>query len=117
MVFLATLLFAAVLTFVLTPLAMRLGVRWGLVDRPGGRRKHAGVIPRTGGLALFGGFFVTVLLITVLPKVLPEVLPVPWAQWFPARNDPNELTRLAGLLLGSAYCALFGLLDSNEWPA
>jgi hypothetical protein len=29
-----------------------------------------GIIPRTGGLALFGGFFVTVLLITVLPEVL-----------------------------------------------
>ena len=46
-------------------------MRWGLVDAPGGRRKHPGIIPRTGGLALFGGFFVTVLLITVLPEVLP----------------------------------------------
>lgn len=109
MIYLATLAFAFGLTYGLTPLAMRLGARWGLVDKPGGRRKHQGVVPRTGGLALFGGFFVTVLLITVLP----EVLPAQWAAWFPARNDPNEVTRLGGLLIGSAYCAVFGLLDDR----
>jgi UDP-GlcNAc:undecaprenyl-phosphate GlcNAc-1-phosphate transferase len=109
MVFAATLLFAFLLTYALTPLAGRLGVRWGMVDRPGGRRKHSGIIPRTGGLALFGGFFVTALLITVLPEVLPS----PWAAWFPARNDPNEMRRLMALLAGSLYCAVFGLLDDR----
>ena len=114
MIFLATLAFAFILTYALTPLAIRLGRRWGLVDKPGGRRKHHGEIPRTGGLALFGGFFVTVLLITVLPEVLPQVLPAPLADWFPARNDPNELQRLGALLLGSVYCAVFGLLDDRR---
>jgi UDP-GlcNAc:undecaprenyl-phosphate GlcNAc-1-phosphate transferase len=116
MVFLATLVFAFLLTYALTPLAGQLGVRWGLVDRPGGRRKHSGVIPRTGGIALFGGFFVTVLLITVLPDVLPSSV----AAWFPARNDPNEMRRLVALLAGSLYCVVFGLLDDRlhfrAWP-
>jgi hypothetical protein len=70
MIFFVTLAFAFFLTLLLTPLAGELGRRWGLVDAPGGRRKHTGIIPRTGGLALFGGFFVTVLLITVLPDWL-----------------------------------------------
>lgn len=109
MIFLATLVFALLITFALTPLAARLGRQWGLVDKPGGRRKHQGEIPRTGGLALFGGFFLTVLLITVLP----EVLPASWAAWFPPRNDPNELRRLVALLAGSVYCAVFGLLDDR----
>lgn len=109
MVFLATLLFALLLTYALTPLAIQLGRRWGMVDKPGGRRRHRGDIPRTGGIALFGGFFVTVLLITVLPQVLPP----PLAGWFPARNDPNEMQRLVALLAGSAYCVLFGLLDDR----
>jgi UDP-GlcNAc:undecaprenyl-phosphate GlcNAc-1-phosphate transferase len=109
MVFLATVLFAFLLTLALTPLAGFLGMRWGLVDRPGGRRKHQGVIPRTGGLALFGGFFITVLLITILPAVLPPSL----SAWFPARNDPNEMQRLLALLVGSLYCAAFGLLDDR----
>jgi len=109
MIFLLTALFAFLLTLTLTPLAGALGRRWGLVDRPGGRRMHSGVVPRIGGLALFGGFFVTVLLTTILP----EVLPAPLAAWFPARNDANEMTRLAALLAGSVYCVSFGLLDDR----
>ena len=85
MIYLATLGFALLLTLALTPLAGSLGRRWGLVDAPGGRRKHQGVIPRTGGLALFGGFFVTVLLIAFLPDWLPAS-----TAWFPARNDPKR---------------------------
>ena len=114
MVFLATLAFAFLLTYALTPLAGRLGVRWGLVDRPGGRRKHSGIIPRTGGLALFGGFFVTVLLITILPELLPNSLANSLSGWFPARNDPHEMRRLVALLGGSLYCVVFGLLDDRR---
>jgi UDP-GlcNAc:undecaprenyl-phosphate GlcNAc-1-phosphate transferase len=84
-----------------------------MVDRPGGRRKHTGIIPRTGGIALFGGFFVTVLLITILPEVLTGLLASSLAAWFPARNDPNEVRRLIALLAGSLYCVVFGLLDDR----
>ncbi|HAJ37365.1 MAG TPA: hypothetical protein DCL15_16975 [Chloroflexi bacterium] len=108
MIFLTTLTFAFLLTLLLTPLAGRLGRRWGLVDAPGGRRRHKGIVPRTGGLALFGGFFVTVLLITLLPEWAPGI-----AGWFPVRNDPNEERRLIALLIGSVYCVGFGLLDDR----
>ncbi|MFM7175355.1 MAG: glycosyltransferase family 4 protein, partial [Caldilinea sp.] len=101
------LCFAAGLTLALTPLAGWLGRRWGLVDVPGGRRRHQGIVPRTGGLALFGGLFVTVLLLALLPAW--EVT----APWFPARNDPHEERRLAALLVGSLYCVGFGLLDDR----
>ncbi len=107
MIFPITLIFAFLLTLLLTPLAGSLGRRWGVVDAPGGRRKHKGIVPRTGGLALFGGFFVTVLLLTFLPDWTPV------AAWFPARNDPNEERRLAALLIGSVYCVVFGLLDDR----
>lgn len=107
MVFFLTLGLACLLTAALTPAAGWVGRRWRLEDRPGGRRKHTGVVPRTGGLAIFGGFFVTVLLVTLLP-LLPTA-----SSWFPARNDPNELIRLAALLVGSVYCVAFGLLDDR----
>lgn len=108
MVFWATFAFAFLLTLLLTPLAGWAGRRWGLVDMPGGRRRHRGVVPRTGGLALFSGFFITVLLITILPET-----PTALAGWFPARNDPNEERRLMALLIGSLYCAFFGLIDDR----
>lgn len=100
------------LTLALTPLAGRIGTRLGLVDRPGGRRHHQGVVPRTGGLAIFAGFFLTVL----LTLILPDLLPATWQQWLPPRNDPNEERRLWALLAGSLFCVVAGFLDDRyEW--
>src|SRR5690606_12129416 len=109
MFFLAILIFSFALTLALTPLAGRVGVRLGLVDRPGGRRRHRGVIPRTGGLALFGGFVITLL----LALLLPEMAPASWQHWFPLRNDPNEARRLAALLAGSLFCVVAGYIDDR----
>ena len=109
MIYLATLVFALGFTYLVTPWVGRLGLRWGLADQPGGRRRHKGIIPRTGGLALFLGFTATVLCTLLLPLLLPEQL----TTWLPLRNDNNELRRLAALLLGSALCVITGLLDDR----
>ncbi|MFN8380160.1 MAG: hypothetical protein U0452_15980 [Anaerolineae bacterium] len=69
---------AASVTLALTPAAMWLGQRFGVTSRPGGRRTTEGDqkrVSKLGGLALFGGFTVSVL--------AAQVLPVP-------RLDPNE---------------------------
>jgi UDP-GlcNAc:undecaprenyl-phosphate/decaprenyl-phosphate GlcNAc-1-phosphate transferase len=44
---------AALIAFLLTPLAGRLAVRLGLVDEPGGHRVHTERTPTLGGLAVF----------------------------------------------------------------
>ena len=72
MLYLSLFLAAALLTAALTPLAGQLGRRLGLVDLPGGRRQHSGAIPRTGGLALYGGFILVVLSVLWLPHLLPD---------------------------------------------
>ncbi|MBX3050005.1 MAG: undecaprenyl/decaprenyl-phosphate alpha-N-acetylglucosaminyl 1-phosphate transferase [Caldilineaceae bacterium] len=107
---LTVLLVSFLLAFALTPLSARLGHRLGLVDRPGGRRSHRGIIARTGGLALFGAFGLTVVLTLILPSLLPPEIA---AQWLPPRNDPNEGRRLTALLVGSVFCAGAGLLDDR----
>jgi UDP-GlcNAc:undecaprenyl-phosphate GlcNAc-1-phosphate transferase len=44
----------ALLSVLLTPLAGRLAMRVGVVDRPGGRRRvHVREVPRLGGVAIF----------------------------------------------------------------
>lgn len=114
MTYLMVLVFSTLLTAALTPAAMALGRRMGLVDLPGGRRRHTGAIPRTGGLALFGGFVITVGVTVVYPWLAPESA----ALWLPPRNDINESRRLAALLIGSLFCVVMGLLDDKyEWPA
>ncbi|MDQ3249338.1 MAG: undecaprenyl/decaprenyl-phosphate alpha-N-acetylglucosaminyl 1-phosphate transferase, partial [Chloroflexota bacterium] len=114
MIFLFILLFSTTLTYLLTPLAGRLGRRLGLADQPGGRRQHVGVIPRTGGVAIFLGFLITVLLTLLLPLLLPTE----WAAWFPTRNDAKEVRRLLALLVGGGFCVLAGFLDDRyHWSS
>ena len=109
MIYPLILLFALALTYALTPLAGRIGFALGLADKPGGRRRHQGLIPRTGGLALFTGFTATVLLVLALPYILPPSL----AAWSPPREDPNEARRLIALLGGSLFCVSFGFVDDR----
>lgn len=90
---------AFVLALALTPLAQLLGQRYGFVAAPGGRRRHAGTKSRLGGLALYVAF--------VVAAVLAQFLPV-------ERQDPKELTRLAGLFLGGTFIFLVGIYDDKH---
>ncbi len=99
MPFLVVFVGAFGLALALTPLARWLGQRFGFVAAPGGRRRHAGTKSRLGGVALFVAF--------VVAAVLAQFLPV-------ERQDPKELTRLAGLLLGGTFIFLVGIYDDKK---
>ncbi len=97
---------ALALSLLLSPWARRLGLRLGLADAPAPRRVHAGLLPRSGGVALYLAFTLTVLLTLAFPAI------------FPTSADPKSSTRLLGLLIGSAFVFICGLLDDRlELPA
>ena len=83
------LLIAAVITFALTPVAMRAAWRLGVVDRPGGRRIHDRPIPLLGGVAIFLG---------ILMAVLPNL-------------DLDR--RYASILIGAGLICLLGVVDDR----
>lgn len=67
--FAALFLIPLLLSLLLTPLAIRMAVRVGAVDRPGGRKIHAKITPRMGGAAVFGSVILSAgLLIILLPE-------------------------------------------------
>lgn len=84
----------------LTPFADRLGRCWGIVARPGGRRRHAGEVSRLGGVALFAAFFVAVGV-------------AEWRGTLTAGYSADDVTRLNGLLLGGLGAFVYGLLDDK----
>ncbi|MES0446403.1 MAG: MraY family glycosyltransferase [Desulfobacterales bacterium] len=53
---------ALILAIVLTPLTGRLGARFGALDEPAERKVHGRPIPRTGGLAIFVVFALTLVI-------------------------------------------------------
>jgi UDP-GlcNAc:undecaprenyl-phosphate GlcNAc-1-phosphate transferase len=98
-------IFCLSLTFslLLTQLAKRLAPRLGLMDRPGGRREHFGVVSRFGALPLWGAFTLT--------SLIAQHMPV-------ERGDPLEVVRLTGLLIGGTFLFFMGILDDKyELPA
>lgn len=52
------LLLALVVSLFISRVLASFAVRIGLADPPGGRKRHEGTIPLTGGLGMFAGFFV-----------------------------------------------------------
>jgi len=86
------------LALVLTPVAQRLGMRWGIVDRPRDRHQHPQATSKFGGMALYVSF----TLATILAQFLPVV-----------RTDEKEIIRFIGLLAGGAFLFAFGLLDDR----
>jgi len=93
-------------SFLLTPFSARLASRWGIIDVPGeARRIHLQPLPRLGGLALYLAFMAAV--------AVSQLVSVP-------RQDPNEVIRLAGLLIGATLAMAVGFLDDKRplgpWP-
>src|SRR5262245_43748911 len=67
-------LFAFLGTGALTPLMIRIGHRWNLVDRPADRRIHVIPTPRLGGLAVYAGFVGSILLNSIVPDWMVAIL-------------------------------------------
>jgi len=81
----------AILAFLLTALLIlwmrRPAYRFGLVDDPGGRKRHGTAVPLTGGISMTVGFFLALGL--SLPALAPQIV----------------------LLVSMAMLALIGVLD------
>jgi UDP-GlcNAc:undecaprenyl-phosphate/decaprenyl-phosphate GlcNAc-1-phosphate transferase len=98
---LAVLAAAAILSFVLTPWVRRYAVRFDAIDRPDHRRVNTSPVPRGGGLAVAASFIGVATVALVLNTVF-HIVPVPGS------IQPGDL---AGLLIGGALAALFGVVD------
>jgi UDP-GlcNAc:undecaprenyl-phosphate GlcNAc-1-phosphate transferase len=107
MTYLIVFVVALALSLVITPLSARLGQWLQVTDRPGGRRRHQGEVPRLGGLALFGGFMGAGSLIFALSAA---------GMWPSIALEERKL--LTGVFLGSLIVFIFGLWDDwQELPA
>ncbi|MBI4066691.1 undecaprenyl/decaprenyl-phosphate alpha-N-acetylglucosaminyl 1-phosphate transferase, partial [Candidatus Gottesmanbacteria bacterium] len=69
---------AFLITLLTTPLVRLLAVRWGLVDdpriRPHPAHTHTGIIPRAGGLAIYLGTVIAILLFLPLTKLIVGII-------------------------------------------
>lgn len=92
--FIIPALFAAAACFTATPIVIKIAKKFGMVDDPKHRyhpaHTHVGIIPRAGGLALFIGVAVAILVYIPVSKLI------------------------VGILLGSLLLTLVGLADDRR---
>jgi UDP-GlcNAc:undecaprenyl-phosphate GlcNAc-1-phosphate transferase len=99
--FLVVFTLALVVTLLLMPACAWLGIRLRIVAKAGGRRTTEADlrgVSKLGGVGLAVGF--------VLAVLAAQLLPVP-------RFDPNEVVRLTGLIAGTVFLTLFGVIDDK----
>ena len=105
-VYLSLLLGGVVLSLLLTPLVRSASLALGLVDAPGGRKVHSGLVPRTGGLAVAGA---AVLSLTGV-----------WLAQRSTGQSAVSLAPVAPILLGAGLIFAIGLFDDLRtlpvWP-
>ncbi len=98
---------AAVVAFLLTPVAMRFATAAGAIDEPdSGRRIHSRPIPRAGGLAVVGAFITVGLVALVLQDAREFLRPFPWRLL-----GRDELLAVFG---GAALAGVLGFID-DRW--
>jgi len=97
--YLLTLVVAAAVTYLMTPVARRLALRWGVMTEVRDRDVHAIPTPRLGGVAMLAGFAASLLVALHLPFLGPT---------FGQGHD------VRALLSGAVLICLLGVAD-DKW--
>lgn len=84
----------------LTPLVKKFAIKVGAVDVPNARKVHTRIMPRMGGLAIYGAFLISLL---GMMLVVPDTL-------FGSARDANLVK---SLLAGGSIIVLLGALDDR----
>src|SRR6187549_1236314 len=94
----AAFVMALALATLLTPIVLKLALRFGVVAAPGGRHLHVKQIPRLGGVAIAVSTLVPLAVLALLNTRMVD---------FAGQNKP----KIIGLLLGSVLLCVVGALD------
>lgn len=109
------------LSLLLVPVIRRLGTRWGLVARPREDRWHKAPTPVLGGVAMFGGYAVALLVSSDWGRALrPELLLGPALVFFLGLYDDarqiSPPSKLIGQILAAAVVVGFGyVIEFFDW--
>ncbi|MBI3970105.1 MAG: undecaprenyl/decaprenyl-phosphate alpha-N-acetylglucosaminyl 1-phosphate transferase [Chloroflexi bacterium] len=82
-----------------TPVVRRFANRWGVLDQPSQRKVHVRPTPLLGGVAIYAGFWLAVLIVSRLEVAAPEVF------------LPATTIELGAIFVATLTLMLLGLAD------
>ncbi|WP_421740486.1 glycosyltransferase family 4 protein [Cellulomonas sp.] len=95
-VYLLAMLIAATVAYLMTPLARWCALRWGAITAVRDRDVHAIPTPRLGGMAMFAGMLVAILMVSSLPFL---------------SGVYDNIRPLVGIMGGAAIVCALGIAD------
>lgn len=91
---------AVLISFILTPIVIRIARKFGVIDHPDERRVHVTPTPRWGGIAIYLAFMITVVVTIAIHRFLKL-------------DDVKFDGQVLGLLFGGTIIAIAGMLDDK----
>lgn len=109
--------FTAIVTYCITAFTIPIAIRFGLVDDPQKRKHpantHEGILPRAGGVAIFTGMVISILLFLPLSKIVTGILLACTLTVFIGILDDiydiSPYLRFAGNIIVASILVMFGL--------
>lgn len=92
MAYLFIIIFAFLLSFLLVPICRILAIKFQILDQPNSRKLHREPVPYLGGLAIYFGFVLTIVLSVLVYRIIPTQQGIV-------------------LLVASTFIAMMGLYD------
>lgn len=117
---LVSFLIAILLSMMLIPLLVRVAPSMGLVDEPGPRKIHADVVPRVGGIAIFFGSVIPLLIWMPKTQLLFSLLAALtilflFGVWDDIK-DINFRYKFVGQILASLILVYWGGAEIHHFP-
>ncbi len=115
-IYLAAFIVACASSFTMTPFAIWLSKRWGVMDYPDARKVHQTPIPRWGGLGIYFGILMGVLGVYIGFPRFRQLL----SYRYPLYSHGEMLNvitldkQLAGILVGLSFVVILGMQDDRR---
>lgn len=93
-----TLVLAFIASIILTPIVKKIAFRIGAVDRPNYRKVHARIMPRLGGVAIFGSFLIGYFILKPVDPISNAV-------------EPAFIPVTTAIIIGAFIIVITGILD------
>lgn len=103
-IFISVFLTALLITIALTPLVRKLALKYNFQDAPSTRKVHKNPVPLGGGIAVYLGFFLTILAILFFILFFTHF----------SVGTVKSIKNLQGLLLCGTLIVIMGLIDDKK---
>lgn len=105
MVYFLAFISALVGTVIFTPVSMILARKFDVLDYPRARKVHRQPLPRWGGIGIYLGFFVSIIIVSCFSHFFVDIL---------SYKQGSLLKQLTGIIFGSALIFVLGLIDDKK---